>query len=536
MSATNNINLGNINPGHQVQQGAPGQTEKQPDAVPKDAAAVILLRRNSAGEPECFWARRSERLAFLGGYYAFPGGQRDASDVSVPVENCEAETAAMIACAARELFEELGVLVARGTHALTSGQRASILDDLQSGRMNFPDLLAHYGMHLDARDFTFAGRWVTPPFSPRRFDTWFFLVNCPPKQEPRTSDGELLAGEWIEPYEAVRRWEQSGALVAPPVLHALRTLAEGLTSDLVERFLSIPQARGESVRRIEFLPGFVCFPVRTPTKPPATHTNCYIVGHREMVVIDPASPDEAEQRALAECLDDFLSAGRTLREIILTHHHPDHVGGVATLQKHLQDKHNLPINIAAHRLTAEALQHERAHFQITRLIEDGEVIELDGEPSLYLRALHTPGHTRGHLCFYEERAGALLTGDLIVGIGSVLIDPPEGNMSDYLRSLERVRALPHLTALLGGHGPAVGNAYAKIDEYIAHRLEREKKILAAVQAGASTTAEIVASVYTDVSPKAHAMAERAVLAHLEKLQNEGVLSSHNALINSLQIT
>jgi glyoxylase-like metal-dependent hydrolase (beta-lactamase superfamily II) len=111
----------------------------------------------------------------------------------------------------------------------------------------------------------------------------------------------------------------------------------------------------------------------------------------------------------------------------------------------------------------------------------------------------------------------LLSGDNIVGLGSVLIDPPEGNMRDYLRSLERMRALPNLSVIFGGHGPAIANPYRKIEEYISHRLDREQKILNAVRRGAATPKDIVASVYTDVSPKAHSMAERAVLAHLEKL-------------------
>ena len=108
-------------------------------AAPKDAAAVILLRAGTdEANPEVFWVKRSERMAFLGGFHAFPGGQREVTDAETPVENCpDAETAAMIACAARELFEELNVLVARGAETLTKGQRASLLDDLDSGRMTF---------------------------------------------------------------------------------------------------------------------------------------------------------------------------------------------------------------------------------------------------------------------------------------------------------------------------------------------------------------------------------------------------------------
>jgi endoribonuclease LACTB2 len=489
-------------------------------ATPKDAAAVILLRAGTdVANPEVFWVRRSERMAFLGGFHAFPGGQRDVSDAETRVENCwAAEAAAMISCAARELFEELGVLLARGAETLTKGQRASLLDDLESKRMTFPALLGHYGLYLDASDFTFVGRWVTPPFSPRRFDTWFFLARCPLKQEPHvTGDAELDSGQWTTVKEAVGRWQRSEVLTVPPVLHALRTLTAGITDDLRERFLSVPQAHGESVRRIEFRPGFICFPVRTPTKPPATHTNCYIVGSREVVIIDPASPYEEEQEALAATVDDLLREGRTIREIILTHLHPDHIGGVHALLRHLEGN----VRVAAHRLTAEALD---GSIPIDRLIEDEELIELPGEPALALRAMHTPGHARGHLCFYEERTGALITGDNIVGLGSVLIDPPEGDMRDYLRSLERLRSLPHLTVLFGAHGPAIGSPRAKIEEYIHHRLEREAKILAAVREGARTAAEIVERVYTDVHPKAHAMARRAVLAHLEKLEADHLVA------------
>jgi endoribonuclease LACTB2 len=489
-------------------------------ATPRDAAAVILLRAGAnAADPEVFWARRSPRLAFLGNFQAFPGGQLEASDALVRVEHALTdESAAMMACAARELFEETGALVARGGETLTKGQRASLLDDLESGRVSFPELLAHYGLRLDARDFTFAGRWVTPPFSPRRFDTWFFMVNCPAKQEPRLKDeGELEAGEWTRASAAVQAWERSEILIAPPTLHALQTLARGLTNETVERLLSIPEAHGQPVRRIEFRPGFICFPVRTPTKPPATHTNCYIVGGQEVVIIDPASIYEEEQAALSACVDDLLKEGRRIREIILTHLHPDHVGGVNALKEHLQGR----VTVAAHRLTAEPL---RESVRVDRLIEDGELIELAGEPTIQLRALHTPGHARGHLCFYEERTGALITGDNIVGLGSVLIDPPEGNMRDYLDSLERLRALPNLSVLFGAHGPAMGNPRAKIEEYIAHRKEREANILAAVGAGAGRAPEIVARVYTDVHPKAHAMAERAVLAHLEKLLADNLIA------------
>jgi len=487
-------------------------------STPKDAAAIILLRQDTnPANPEIFWVKRSDKLAFLGGFHAFPGGQIDASDTEVLVKNSpDPQTATMISGAARELFEELGVLVARGGETLTKGQRVSLLDDLESGRMSWPALLKHYELFLDAHDFTYVGRWVTPPFNARRFDTWFFLVNCPPRQEPNVIAGELASGEWITAAAAYDYWSRDEVVAVPPTLHALRSLRAGISSGLVERFLSIEQAHGVPERRITFRPNYLCFPVRTPTRPPATHTCCYIVHNsKEMLIFDPGSPYEDEQQALAECVDEMISEGRQVRKIIMTHLHPDHVGGVNALKSHLGGK----VPVGAHAQTAAALENIR----VDHLIEDNEVITLEGEPQLRLRALHTPGHALGHLCFHDDARGVLMTGDNIVGVGSVLIDPPQGNMRDYLQSLERMRSLPGLSILLGGHGPAVATPYQKIDEYISHRLEREQNILAAVRAGATTPKEIVEKVYTDVSPKAYAMAERAVVAHLERLQEDGLI-------------
>jgi len=489
----------------------------QTSTTPKDAAAVILLRhQTNSDNPEVFLVKRSEKLAFLGGYHAFPGGQFDATDAEARAEHCDdAATKTAISCAARELFEETQILVARGGDALTKGQRESLFDDLQSGRMTWPALLNHYELHLDANDFTFVGRWVTPPFAARRFDTLFFLVNCPPKQNPRIGeDAELESGDWIAAGDAVGRWQGSEILAVPPVLHALKTLAVGLTKDLVQRFLAAPNAQGEPTRRIEFRPNYICFPVRTPTKPPATHTDCYLIyTSQEILIVDPGSPYEDEQQALAQAVDDLMAEGRIVREIVLTHVHPDHVGGVNALRSHLGEQ----TKVAAHRLTAEPLSET---VPVDRFIEDGDLIKLEGSPEIALSAMHTPGHARGHLCFHEGRTGTLISGDNIVGLGSVLIEPTEGNMRDYLDSLRRMRALPKLSVIFGGHGPAIANPYTRLDQYISHRLEREQNILQAVREGAATPPEIVARVYTDVSPKAHAMAEQAVLAHLEKLVDD----------------
>ncbi len=454
---------------------------------------------------------------FMGGFHAFPGGQLDKEDSGISVINADdADGRMMRACAVREFFEETGVLVARGAERLSPERLIQKRGELSEKKKSFAELLAEDGLEIDGSLLEAAGRWVTPPFAPRRFDTWFFVAWMPEGQEAVIETGELETGEWIRPEEAIREWQRGEIIMAPPTLHILKTLAANAQRiDAIPAALTaVPEAERGMVRRIEFRPGIFLFPVKTPTLPPATHTNCYLIGGDEIIIIDPASPYEEEQQQLDTFIDGLISEGKRVREIILTHHHPDHTGGV----NHLSERLGVPV--AAHRLTAERIAHT---IQVDRFIEDNELIELRGDPGWRLRALHTPGHTRGHLCFYEELTGAVITGDLIVGVGTVVIDPPEGNMKQYFDSLHRLLALPKLSSLFGAHGPAIGAARPKIEEYIEHRTMRENKILDAVQSGASTPAEVVEAAYTDVSPALYGLAERSALAHLEKLEEENRL-------------
>jgi glyoxylase-like metal-dependent hydrolase (beta-lactamase superfamily II)/8-oxo-dGTP pyrophosphatase MutT (NUDIX family) len=462
----------------------------------------------------------------MGGYHAFPGGQTDKMDALLLVDGSPpGAESAMRACAVRELFEETGVLLARRSERLSSSQLSQRRGALAIGEKSFQQILEDDDLALDASLLVPAGRWVTPPFSPTRFDTWFFMAWLPEHQEPTIEPGELESGQWIRPAEALERWKRGEVIMAPPILHAIRTLADNLhpsnvslqpdgarIDHLASTLYAIPEANRGEVRRIEFGPGIFFFPVRTPTLPPATHTNCYIVGGSEVIIIDPASPYEEEQRALDNFLMGFLGEGRTVREIFLTHHHADHVAGA----NHLAGRLGVPV--AAHRLTAQRLD---GAVKIDRFVQDNEIIELPGDPAWHLKVLHTPGHTRGHLCFYEENTAAIITGDLVVGVGTVVIDPPEGNMLQYLNSLGRLLELPRLTSLYPAHGPVISSSRLKIEEYISHRNMREAKILDAMRAGADTPAGIVPLAYTEVDPSLYRLAERSTLAHLEKLVEEG---------------
>ena len=481
-------------------------------ATPKDAGSIILLK--DADDPKLLWVKRSDRLAFMGGFHAFPGGQLDKEDLETPVAGCAGDEAAMRACAAREVFEEVGVLLAGGASELSVAEIADARRRLAAGEKTFRQIISEHRLTLAGDALVAAGRWVTPPFAPRRFDTWFFLAWLPAGQEALVETGELETAEWVRPAEVLDRWQRGGIIMAPPTLHVIRTLAAnpGRVETWPELLTAVPEARRGMVRRIEFRPGIFLFPVKTPTLPPATHTNCYVIGGAEVVVIDPASPYEEEQRELDEFIDALVGEGRRVREIILTHHHPDHTGGVNHLRR------RLGVPVAAQAMTAARVARS---VEVDRFIEDGELIELAGEPGWRLRALHTPGHARGHLCFYEEHTGAIITGDLVVGLGTVVIDPPEGNMRQYFDSLRRLLALPKLSSLFPAHGPAIGNARNKLEEYLTHRAWREDKILEAVRAGASSPEEIVPAAYTDVTPAMWGLAERSTLAHLEKLEEEG---------------
>lgn len=509
-----------------------------PQQPPRVSASVVPWRIGDGGEVEVYWVRRAAALAFMGGWHAFPGGGLSKSDAALPVHGlprgaAEGSTVALppealrlgdtdpdlvpglIACALRELFEEVGLLVAYGLPAgfdLAAAQRAQLADAKQLGLQ-----LSESDAMLDASRLVFAGRWITPPFAPMRFDNRFFLLEWPAEEvhQPEVIPGELSAGEWISARAAYDRFLSAEVLAAPPILHILRVLAEEGPERGLPRLLIPSEADWGPMRKIEMREGIAMLPVRTRTLPPAATTNAYLLGRAEAVLVDPGSdlPEEID-RLHAALGAAQAQDGRRVVEIWLTHHHPDHVAGAAEMQR------RLGVPIAAHRETAERLA---PRLSVARELADDRRIDLDGGSSaegMTFRVLHTPGHARGHLCFFEESQGSLICGDLVAGIGTIVIDPPEGDMTDYLASLERMAALPPRT-LFPAHGPAIEDAVGKLREYVAHRLRREEKVLAAWGQGLRSAKQMVASVYDDAPDAARMLAERQIEAHLARLRTLG---------------
>lgn len=263
-------------------------------------------------------------------------------------------------------------------------------------------------------------------------------------------------------------------------------------------------------------PGIDLVEVRTPTLPPATHTNAWVLGSGRITVVDPASPWEDEQARLFDVLWERVTGGEQLERLFLTHHHHDHVAGAVDLQRRFAELgHHVPI--AAHPVTI-ALLSETVPVQVS--VEDDEVLACGDRA---FRALHTPGHAPGHLVLHDEDSGAMIAGDMVAGIGTIAIDPREGDLQDYLDSLERLKALAP-TALMPAHGPVLEHPEAVLSFYVAHRNSRSQQIRDALEAlGDAAPMELAPVVYPDLPSEHHVLAAAQILTHLQWLQRHGLV-------------
>lgn len=242
-------------------------------------------------------------------------------------------------------------------------------------------------------------------------------------------------------------------------------------------------------------------PVETRTRAPTGHTNAYVVGRDDAILVDPA--------ARTDRLDAVLDA-RSPSRVLLTHTHPDHLGGVIEYA-------------AAYDLTVLARAGYERRFERSvgiapdGTVGDGDVLAVDGTR---ITATATPGHAPDHLALIHEASGDVLVGDLAIADGSVFVGGSDADMRSYLTALRRLLARSP-DRLLPGHGPVIEDPESTLSRLIAHRIERERRIERAVLEGAITPAEIVERVYERDLTGVEDLARLAVVAHLEKLAIEG---------------
>ncbi len=254
----------------------------------------------------------------------------------------------------------------------------------------------------------------------------------------------------------------------------------------------------------------------TPTLPPATTTNHYILGAPDAVLVDPAAPAFRDQAILLRLINQLRDDhGVHVRQLLLTHHHGDHVGAAVALAERL----NLPI--AAHRLTAQRLQ---GIVPVDVLIEDGQKIAED--PDGCWQALHTPGHAPGHLILHHAEHALVIAGDLVAGQGTIAIDPTDGDMGQYLESLQRVHVLSP-KRIAPAHGPVLDDATGVLSFYMAHRRARESKVLQSLSQQWQPADALLPMAYADVSRLQWPFALRSLQSHLLHLAQLGLAQTQD---------
>jgi ribonuclease/clavin/mitogillin len=434
----------------------------------RPAAGVIPVRRQS-DHWQVYLVQRGRHGRFFPGFHAFPGGVQEAQDAD------------LLHCAARELWEECGLWI--GPVQPAPGLR----QEWQNGHVPWSEIADQYP--LDWHQLQPAGIRTTPDYALVRFRAQFYLWECPARQLAEVWPGELEEGRWWRVEEALEAWRRGQIFLAPPTQDSLLGLSQSQTlTEAAERLAGYAEDTADPIR---MLPGLSYVPLVTPTLPPARHTLCFLLGEEEVVLVDPGAAD-LEEMARVERVTGPVSG------VLLTHHHPDHVGGVSRCQQ-------LGWPIWAHRRTGELLG-----LRLDREIRDGEQLGP-------WTALHTPGHASGHLALWHEDWRVLLCGDLASGVSTILVPVPDGNMGEYLESLRRCTALkPNL--VLPSHGGPFGPGSDLLGNTLKHRLERESRV---IQALGGTFDQVLAEAYADVTGPPLEYARISLLAHLEKLQRDG---------------
>jgi glyoxylase-like metal-dependent hydrolase (beta-lactamase superfamily II) len=418
------------------------------------------------------------------------------------------------------------------------------------------DLCRAEGLRLDLRELVYFSHWLTPPGVPRRFDTRFVLAPAPAGQVAEADLGEAVELMWLTPQDALE--PQRGLKLLPVTQRTLQDLArfDSVAAALAEArarkdiTLTMPRlamsSRGRRIvlphewpyaeigrldpagrgdvscellpsRAVRLSPRIVRITAPNPGPMTGPGTNSYLVGEGVCwTAIDPGPASEPHLQALLSAAGE---AGGRIERILVTHTHRDHSPGAVALAAAT----GAPVwgRVAAHP------DWQDTTFVPTCEAQHGDRLPLG--PGATLRVIHTPGHASNHLCYLLEEEQTLFTGDHVMQGSTVVINPPDGDMAAYLRNLEALLA-EDLQWLAPGHGFLVAEPHAVLRSLIRHRLGREAKVAAAVQAlGPCAIEALLPAVYDDVPAALHPVARRSLLAHLLKLQAEGAVRANDAL-------
>ena len=539
--------------------------------TPLNASTLLLLRDRAEGGWEVLMTRRSDKASFVPGAYVFPGGGIEAQDAQAHLHSLYrpdmAERSLTEAIAAlRETLEEMGVLLA--VHADGRAATQADVDALDRAAPLWPQL-QQAGVQLDVRGVWQLAHWTADRNLPKRFAVPFFVARMPDGQTPVADGSEQFEPVWVNPREALER-HQAGCM--PMIFPTLRTL-ERLASypnaqavlDAVAQgplWISAPRSgllQGEQYRCMEdeapygelamVCPdGKICHPLDWQSEHPVPlrknlqrltapnanlmtgpGTNSYVVGEPAtgFIVIDPGPNDAAHVARLLEV------AGRDVRHIVCTHSHADHSPGAFALQT-LCEQQGLPKPLI-YGLPSAPTAKANSHFVPDVVLQDGERLMLtpqaleakNNQNSTHtLRAVFTPGHAANHLCFMLEEDALLFSGDHILNGSTTIIDTPDGNMRDYIDSLDKLAQLcrvEEIEFVLPAHGYVLGNAPEVIAKLKAHRLARETKVLAAMRAQPEgSVQDWVAQAYADTPQALWKLAERSLIAHVERIRALGL--------------
>lgn len=537
-------------------------------------AATVLLLRGAAGDGalEVLMTRRSPNASFAPGAYVFPGGGIDGLDAAPdthaaadrrPTQSDLHLTQAIAAI--RESFEELGVLLARHADGPRKGQMADAQDIAAIDRHQpFAAQCAARGLRLAADGVYLLAHWTADRDLARRFEVPFLVARMPEGQEPVADESEQFEPVWVRPADALARHEAGQFFMIFPTIRTLQRLAKFANTQAVldavaheqPLWVSCPRAgtlAGKEARYMEDESPFgelalVCpdgqivhaldwqterpvpllrnvqrLTAPNPGVMTGPGTNSYLVGDPStgFIAIDPGPADVDHLDKL------WRSAGGDIRMIVCTHSHADHSPGAAPLQALCvrAGKPQPPILGLPSANTARAA----SQFIPDRSLQNNELLALtgqapQGEMTHTLQVIYTPGHAANHLCLLLVEDALLFSGDHILNGSTTVVDPPDGNMADYLDSLDRLDAVcaEHgVEFILPAHGYVLGDARGAIARLKAHRLAREAKVLAAMQAlPQGSMDDWVQHAYDDVPPRMWPVAQRSLLAHVERIRSQ----------------